>query len=344
MKAIDAEVVQTFEEMGFVKVDQEASTTVEQVIKEDNNKNSEIEALKAELKKVKSELAALKAVKKKESAMPPTTQLLKEKPETKAVLPNKTFKTAKVILGADVPKQMSAYYAAQPQRLDALKAHLEKNGFEILSQIEPIKGHIVLTITNSQLQATNTFLATLNVHLNGTDEIRVQNPSYFAKAYLQEKYTYGAFADTLKSLQSALGDLYAVNDTFETAELPEYQFMMGMPHFDDVIEVAEGKDLLGIVTGKKAEKYIAYALKLPNGSTLVGHKLRKRTNTFLAKIDAQRNSNILPYQSLIKDGKAVILDPKYYLALSLPLLTMSDFMKIASAPGEIEKDIQRAYK
>jgi len=50
------------------------------------------------------------------------------------------------------------------------------------------------------------------------------------------------------------------------------------------------------------------------------------------------------YESMIKEGKAVILDPKYYLALSLPLLHMSDFMKIASSPEEIEKDIKRAYK
>ena len=43
-------------------------------------------------------------------------------------------------------------------------------------------------------------------------------------------------------------------------------------------------------------------------------------------------------------GKAIMLDPKYYLAVSLPLLTMGEFMKIASAPGEIEKDIKRTYK
>jgi len=341
MKAIDAEVVQTFEEMGFVKEDQEARKTVKQVIKEDN-KNTEIEALKAELAKVKAELAALKEAKNKESATPATVQPIKEKPETKAVLPNKIFKTAKVILGADIPKQMSAYYAAQPQRLDVLKEHLKKNGFEILSQSEPIKGHVVLTITNSQLQATNTFLATLNVHLNGTDEIRVQNPNYFGAAYLGEGYTYGQFDETIKSLIAALGDLYRVEDTYASKELASYQFMMGMPQYNDFIEVSEGTELLAKV--KTSNKYVAYTLTLPNGAVLVGHKLKKRTNKFLHKIVAERNTNILPYQSLIKNNKAVILDPKYYLALSLPLLTMSNFMKIASAPAEIEKDIKRTYK
>ncbi|HFQ62415.1 MAG TPA: hypothetical protein ENK39_09000 [Epsilonproteobacteria bacterium] len=348
MKAIDAEVVETFEEMGFVKENQESSVASQAISKE--KQNTELETLKAELAKVKAELEALK---KKEQIENNTSKVSSEKePVAKesseekviSVLPTKTFKTAKFTLGKVAPNVLSAYYAAQPQTLEGTKQNLEKNGFTILAQTEVLKGHTVLTITNAQLQATNTFLATLNVHVNGKDEIRVQNPSYFAAAYLQDKYSYGQFGDTLHALQSALGDLYVVNDVFETTELPEYQFMMGMPHFDDFIEVSEGEDLVQKVTSHKAEKYVAYTLKLPNGTILVGHKLRSRTNKFLHKINAERNTNILPYQSLIKEGKAIILDPKYYLALSLPLLTMSDFMKIASAPGEIEKDIKRAYK
>ena len=339
MKAIDAEVVQTFEEMGFVKENQ-VDSTVQAISQE--SQNTELEALKAELMKVKSELEALKKKEQIENNTSSVNKSIEEKSIT--ALPSKIFKTAKVTLGTPAPKVLSAYYAAQPKTVEDTKQSLEKNGFTILAQTEILKGHTVLTITNPQLQATNSFLATLNVHVNGTDEIRIQNPSYFATAYLQDNFKYGQFIDTLKALQLALGDLYIVNDSFETQELSEYQFMMGMPHFDDFIEVAEGKNLLEKVSSKKAAKYVAYTLKLPNGSILVGHKLRSRTNKFLHKIKAERNSNILPYQSLIKEGKAIILDPKYYLALSLPLLTMSDFMKIASAPGEIEKDIKRAYK
>jgi hypothetical protein len=47
---------------------------------------------------------------------------------------------------------------------------------------------------------------------------------------------------------------------------------------------------------------------------------------------------------MIQDDKAVMLAPKYYLALSLPLLSMTDFMKIASAPDAIVEDIKEAYK
>ena len=342
MKSIDAEVVEIFEEMGFVKLDPEAKVAA---VKAPTSKtaNAEIKALKEALAKVKAELATLKKGQQETSKTEKIEKAEKKEIPT-AVLPKKTFKTSKFVLGAPAPEVLSAYYVAQPQAVEDIKTKLEKNGFKVLSQEEVLKGHTVLTVTNAQLQATNSYLATLNIHVNGTNEVRIQNPSYFGAAYLQDKFKYGQFADTLKALENVLGDLYTVNDKYETSELPEYQFMMGMPHFSDVMEVAEGTDLVAKVSGEKAAKYIAYTLKLSNGATLVGHKLRSRTNKFLNKIEAERNANILPYQSLIKDGKAVMMDPKYFLALSLPLLTMSDFMKIASAPAEIEKDIKRAYK
>ena len=329
MKEIDAEVVAIFEEMGFIRQDNNGRNKEE--------KNIEVKVLKKELLKMQAELALLK--KTKDVKTIPAVTL----PENKKVN-KKTFKTAKHVIGTSAPKLLSAYYAAQPQSLEDIKRKLEENGFTILSTSEPLVGHIVLSITNTQLQATNTFMAVLNMHIDSQNEIRVQNPSYLAEAYLQDKFSYGQFSKTLKSLQNVLGDLYEVTDAYETEKLSSFQFMMGMPYFDDMIEIAEGTDLSSKVMGKKAVKHVLYTLKLPNGSILVGHKLKKKTNTFLSKISSERNTNILPYQSLIHQGKVVILDPTYYLALTLPLLEMSDFMKIASVPGAIEKDIQRAYK
>ncbi len=248
--------------------------------------------------------------------------------------------STKLDISAPAPAVLSTYYTAKAQSVDKVKSKLKANGFSILATTAPIKGSTVITVTNKELKNTNSWLATLNVLVN-EKEVRVQNPSYFGAAYLQDKFKYGQFAGTLKSLQKALGDLYTVSDEFKLAKLAKYHFMMGMAYVDDTIEVGEGTDL---VTKLKDNKYVAYSLKLPNGATLVGHSLRSRTNKFLLKIDAGHNALILPYRSIIKDGKAIMLDPKYYLAVSLPLLTMGEFMKIASAPGEIEKDIKRTYK
>ena len=248
--------------------------------------------------------------------------------------------STKLDITAPAPEVLSTYYAAKAQDAKKVQSKLKANGFSILAVTAPIKGSIVITVTNKELKATNSWLATLNILVN-EKEVRVQNPSYFGAAYLQDKFKYGQFAGTLKSLQKALGDLYTVEDEFKLSKLPKYQFMMGMAHVEDTIEVAEGEDL---ETKLKDNKYVAYSLKLPNGSTLVGHNLRSRTNKFLVKIDTVHNAHILPYRSMIQEGKAVMLDPKYYLAVSLPLLSMGEFMKIASAPGNIEKDIKRAYK
>ncbi len=246
----------------------------------------------------------------------------------------------KLEIGAPAPEKLSTYYAAKAQAAKSVASKLKANGFTVLATTAPIKGSTVITVTNKELKATNSWLATLNVLVN-EKEVRVQNPSYFGAAYLGDNFTYGQFSGTLKSLQKALGDLHTVADEFKLAKLPKYQFMMGMARVDDTLEVGEGADLAAKL---KDNKYVSYSLKLPNGSTLVGHNLRSRTNKFLLKIDASHNANILPYRSMIKDGKAVMLDPKYYLAVSLPLLSMGEFMKIASTPGEIEKDIKRTYK
>lgn len=332
MRTIDAEVIEIFKELGFEPADQITAKSRDTSV-------SEIAGLKAKIKELDTELAMYKM------NNPIAVPTVVEPVETKTVkLPKKVFTGAKLVIGGEVPKDLSTYYVANPQSVDGLKEKLKTNGFTVLATTQIFTAKTVITITNDELQKTNTLLATLQVLVNGENEVRVQNPSYFGAAYLQKKYKYGQFSATLKSLQAALGDMYEVEEKYELDDLAGYHFMFGMPFLNDTIRVAEGENLLGKLSGEKNAKYVAYTLTLPNGATIVGHKLRSRTNKFLQTIEAERNANILPYEAMIKEGKAVILDPKYYLALSLPLLSMSDFMKIASAPDEIEKDIKRVYK
>ncbi len=337
MKKVANEVLEVFKELGFT-IEEGTGGESAKALVSTRELASEIAKLKAVVKSLAKDVAQLK---KKEAVK---TKAIKEISPLSVVLPKKEFKTAKLIIGDNAPKNLTAYYAANPQTVDALTAKLKANGFQIVSTNEILKDKTVITITNDELKNTNTFMAVLNVLVNGSDEIRVQNPSYFAAAYLQGKFHYGQFKATLTSLQAALGDMYAVTDINEFSKLKDYNFMFGMPHLADTIDVAEGTQLTGKLVGDKATKHIAYTLKLPNGATLVGHKMRTRNNKFLIKVDAAKNTQLLPYQSMIKDGKAYMLDPKFYLALSLPLLTMTDFMKIAAAPDEIEKEVVKAYK
>ena len=243
------------------------------------------------------------------------------------------------------PEKLTTYYASAIQPLDALKSKLTANGFEVLASTEVLDGKTVVTITNAELKATNSYMATLHILVNTIkNEIRVQNPSYLGAAYLQSNYSYGQFKVTLSALEATLGAMNEVDEKTTFSDLPTYRFMFGMPHLEDTITVIEGEKLEDKITGPKADKYFAYSVKLSNGATLVGHKLRKKTNKFLKKIESENNAQLLPYEAMIKDGKVTVLDPKYYLALSLPLLSMTEFMKIATAPDQIVKDIKRAYK
>lgn len=330
MRAIDAEVIETFRELGF-ELEAQGAKVPEVISLDEENKR-----LKTKIKELE---AKIKALEKGEN-----TVETKPEPSVRTEVPPKVFTGAKLVIGGKAPEKLSTYYAANFQQIETLKQKLEANGFKVLATTPILRGKTVLTITNDELLQTNTWLATLHLLVNEGSEIRVQNPSYFGAAYLQDKYKYGQFAKTLEALQAVLGNMYEVDEKYALDDLPKYQFMFGMPYLDDTIKVAEGENLVAKVAGPEGNKYVAYTLKLPNGNILVGHKLRNRTNKFLEKIEAARDANILPYESMIIDKKAVILDPKFYLALSIPQLKMSDFMKIASAPGEIEKDIKRAYK
>jgi len=311
-----------------------------QVNSEENNatlvlQNAEILALKEKIKKLEAELETYKKVKPiaTKAAVPVKPPVIK-----------KVLKGEKFAVGTSEPKKLTAYYTSNPQTVEDLRSKLEMNGFDILATDEIFENTIVISFTNEALKNTNSFLSVLHMSVSKDVEIRVQNPSYFGAAFLQDKFKYGQFTETLKALESTLGEMYEVEDKLVLSNLANYHFMLGMPHFNDMIVVARGDDIVPRVTDTNTTKHISYVLKLPNGSTLVGHKLDSHTYNYLRKIKAQNNAQIFPYEVMIKDEKAVMLSPKYYLALSLPLLSMTDFLKIASAPNEIKKDIKIVYE
>jgi len=296
----------------------------------------ELKALKKRVNQLEKELASYKKVKPVASSM----KIVTSQAETSS---NNTSKSTKFILTSKAPSKLPTYFTAAYQDINTLSIKLETHGFTVLSKDEILKDQIVLSVTNDEMKKTNSFLAVLHILVNANKEIRLQNPSYFAAAYLQKKYRYGDFNETLKSLESVLGDLYESRDRLVLSDLASYNFMLTLPRLEDTILVDSGKNIVDKLTQKGSNRYVSYMLTLPNGSVLVGHKLSMETYDYLNKIDAKNNALLFPYEVMIFKDKAVMLAPKYYLALSLPLLSMTDFMKIASAPDAIVKDIKDAY-
>jgi len=241
-----------------------------------------------------------------------------------------------------IPQKISAHYVAETQNLNIIKRKLQENRFQILAVSNILEGQNVITITNQELQNTNSYMATLQINVN-TQEVRIQNPSYLAAAYLND-YTYGQFKDTIEALERALGTLHNGAQKANFSALENYNFMYGLPTKEDILLIKRDSKLLEKIARPQVNPYIAYALTLPNGNILVGHKLRKRTNSFLNIIAQEKNAQVLPYEAMIIGDEVSIMNPKYYIALSFPELSLSEFMNIASVPDQIYRNIKKAYK
>ena len=121
--------------------------------------------------------------------------------------------------------------------------------------------------------------------------------------------------------------------------------MGSMPYYQDSIVIGEGETealLQKAQTYKKGSQHL-FTIKIAEGKYLVGYNLGKRTAKFPEKIGIE-NAGLLPYTILIENNEARILAPKFYLAVSYPQLTMGQFMKIATVPGAIEKDLAKPFK
>jgi len=259
------------------------------------------------------------------------------------------IKNSIVKVGEVEKGRLSAYLRGDLMKKKTAIKRLKGAGFEILDVRVLTKNRKLLSIvfTNEKLKKMASkknrgFLATLRFLVDVKHkQISITNPLYLAKAMLQNDFDEKGAKEILASLVKAFPNVKNSMDKLKYQLLPKYQFMNGMPYYEDMAVLARGNDLLAKV--EKNKKRVSFVLKLNNGSTLVGVKLSKRTKKFPRKIGT-KNAGMLPYPLLIEDGEAKILDPKYYLALMYPQLTMEEFMTIATVPEAITKDCSKVFR
>jgi len=228
------------------------------------------------------------------------------------------------------------------------KAKILKAGFEIVKvhHLNKRRSLVSIVFTNSQLKKMASkrgrgFAATLRLLIDKKDKIiAITNPIYITKAFLQDDFDKENSEKILDAILKEFKGLKNSVDKFKFQGLANYQFMDGMPFYQDMIEVANGSNLLEKVQNNKK---VSFILKLDNNSTLIGVKLSKRTKKF-PKIIGLTNAGLLPYPILLEGNRAMILDPKYYISVMYPNLKMEEFMKIASIPEAIIKDCHRVFR
>lgn len=252
---------------------------------------------------------------------------------------------------APAEKEVSAYLLGGYVDVDAAKSKLSDAGFEVVGEYKSFKKGTTVVFTNDGLKAAadkpeRGFAAVLRLLIdNERQQISITNPVYFGKAFLQDDYNHADAVAIQESLEKAFGELKGSVDKWEFAGLADYHFMMGMPYYKESYLLGEGEHsaLLEKARSYKKGKSLIFELKLSENRTLLGYELGRRTSKFVKKTGTQ-NANILPYTVMIEDGKAKALAGKYYIAISYPLLSMGQFMKIATVPGAIEKDLKKPFK
>ena len=256
----------------------------------------------------------------------------------------------KVEVGEVDNARIAAYLQAPLMSEKDVISKLESAGFSVLATYKIDKKGKVTSIvfTDAKLvsnasQPTRGFAATLRLLIDEKNgQISITNPLYIQKAFMQGKYDEAFALESLSRIRNAFEGLKNSKDVVKFIRLPRYKFMNSMPVYEDMIVVGSGTNA-ALLAKAHASKKVVFEQKLDNGSILLGVQLSRRTKKFVKKTGYQ-NSELLPYPILIEDGKAKILDPKYYIAVMYPLLSMSEFMLIATVPGAIEKDTNKIFR
>ncbi len=241
-------------------------------------------------------------------------------------------------------KKQAAYLIANHLDKAKLESHLKMAGFEVMgsAQVNESPKHTVIFYTSPNLlkiaaSEKRGFAGALRILIDADkNQLMVANPQYFLRAFLQKDFDAKLAGSITAALTKALGELKSNEDLLDEDDLAGYRFMFGMPYYEDFEEVGEGDQATlikrlearagkNIVFKKQiGEKYL-YAVTLP-----------KEIESFVQKLEVKDKSTLLPYMVVVDKNKARILHAKYYLAVSLPKLSMGQFMTISGIPGDIE--------
>lgn len=255
--------------------------------------------------------------------------------------------TPKIQGGVAVEKETATYKYAAYKNVEDTKKALADNGFEVISTFKNDAGTTVL-YTNSDMRTiankpNRALAAVARVLVDDTNNrLSISNPIYFDMAFMQNEYNHQQSSATYNALEKAFGALTNSPDKFQTDKLANYNFMIGMPYYQEMSIVGEGNTADLLAKAKKSKSYVG-SLELSNDRYLVFVDLEKRTNGFVKKIGTQ-NAGLLPWGVIIENNQAKALSAKYYIAITYPLLTMSEFMTIATVPGAIENDLKKVFK
>ena len=286
-----------------------------------------------------------------------------------------------IVMGMEVKAQVLRPYILGATTDDpiemviaTLKTNLESEGIEVLGDYMPADDNSrrVIVFTDGDLvqavkrfRGQTGFAAALRIGLTWDGDqtyISYTNPAYWGNSYYGENYSeveqhYKNLTDKLTSVMSRIGTYNGKDFGSETGidveDLWDYRYMLGMPRFDDVVELRQFSSYEQAVSKIEAnlkrgveDITLVYSIEIPGEDLkLYGFGLSGEDgeSKFLPKIDIAntKHTAFLPYEMLVKGGQVIMLHGRYRIALSFPDLKMSTFTKIMSTPGDIRDMLER---
>ncbi len=241
---------------------------------------------------------------------------------------------------------------------------IQEGGFEIVGNYQVAGNHNlqVICFTRGDLKKTSSFYedrgalaSVLKIGIRKDSdkiEVSILNPVYMFYAYFGEDYKDQAPAlkkidqDAKNIIINSFGAITPFGGGLEIEELKEYHYKVMMPYFDDPEDLEEYDSFdegLAFIRKKIAASgkdiQLVYELVIPEKQMAVfgiGMLNPEIGEESYLPIIGERHIAAMPYEIILQGTDATMLHGKYRLALYWPELSMGEFMKIMSTPGDIE--------
>jgi hypothetical protein len=251
-----------------------------------------------------------------------------------------------------------------------VNSNLQASGIEILGAYQPASdpNRWVIIVTSDELISAvkrigglSGFAVSQRVAITREGNktiVSYTNPEYWGHAYFRNDFVsvsndYQSFETRLiqamRSTGNYLGTGFGSEGGMTAKELQKYHYMLGMPYFDDTVEIGKFSSYAQAIStidnnlnSRIPDIYKVYKKEIPEKMIClygIGLKGPKGEEKFMPVIDigTPKHTAFLPYEILVVGNEVLMLHGRYRIAISFPDLTMGTFTKIMSTPGNIEE-------
>ena len=250
---------------------------------------------------------------------------------------------------------------------------LSDEGYEIIGKYHPGRDPdlYVVVFTNEKIKTLckgskdrGMLAAAMKVGFQrkeGKINVTLLNPEYLFYAYFRDKMNEPSFKSSALAISSEIkSSVRGVGTTMQPfggdlsiKDLIKYHYMVGMPHFDDPVKLAEFDNFKhGLTTIRKNLSANSNTLKVyeiideQNNIAVFGMGLpdKEEGEAHFLPIIGESHVAAMPYEIILQNKKATMLHGRYRFALHWPELTMKTFTKIMSSPGDVEDAMKALMK